>query len=171
MGESINNFIELYKKEAELALAVVWEKLEAKRSDLRDEYRKMKNALQDCEDKLAAQIKLTSAAKEETAKVRWELEASQHECGVLSAENARLATIVTHTLHDLTRVKSKVEKVKAELESLLQLAITSQGPMIDASLYKLVRTQAFGDYITACASALNHGGTTNTIEMISLDYP
>lgn len=43
--------------------------------------------------------------------------------------------------------------------------------MIEASLYKLVRTQAFGDYKSACANALNPAVTTDAIEMINLDYP
>lgn len=42
--------------------------------------------------------------------------------------------------------------------------------MIKASLYKLVRTQAFGNYINACANTLNLVATTDAVEMISLDF-
>lgn len=60
--ESINNFIELAKEEADLGLAVEWEKVEKERTKMRNECRKVKKALRDCQDKLAAQEKLTGTA-------------------------------------------------------------------------------------------------------------
>lgn len=78
---------------------------------------------------------------------------------------------MTQSSDDLAKVKSEVREVRAKLESLRKLAISSQEPMIGASLYKLVLTQAFGNYISACANALSPINRTKAIEMISLDFP
>lgn len=43
--------------------------------------------------------------------------------------------------------------------------------MIKALLHKLVRTKAFGEYISACADVLNLATTTDAIELISMNYP
>lgn len=67
-------------------------------------------------------------------------------------------------------MKYEISEVRAELEALRQLAVISQGPMIKASLYKLVRTQAFGEYVNACADALNPAAATDAIELVSMDY-
>lgn len=58
----------------------------------------------------------------------------------LSAENARLALVLSHSSEDLAKVKAEVETVKIELESLHFMVVSSQGPMIQASLYMLVQT-------------------------------
>lgn len=117
--------------------------------------------------------KTRSAKEVDLRRLGWVvvLEASRKDSEVLSAENVRLASIMTQTSDDLAKVKSEVEEVKAKLQSLQKLLITSQGPMIESSLYKLVRTHAFGDYISACGNVLNPAATTDAIEMISLDFP
>lgn len=42
--------------------------------------------------------------------------------------------------------------------------------MIQTSLYKLVRTQAFGRYINAYVNLLNPVATTDAVELVSLDF-
>lgn len=94
------------------------------------------------------------AAQEEVVTLRRKIVASRQESKLLSAENARftlavsltiaesqrLAFIVNQTSEVISRVKSNMFEVRAELEAFRQLAISCQGPMIKASLYKLVRT-------------------------------
>lgn len=43
--------------------------------------------------------------------------------------------------------------------------------MLKAFLHKLVRTEAFGDYISSYADALNPAAMTDAIEMVNMDYP
>lgn len=117
--------------------------------------------------------------------LRRELEASRQEAKKLSAENVRLASVVRKTTAEnerlsstvlqtskvISQVKSKMYEVRAELEGLRRLAVSTQDPLIRVFLYKLVMTKAFNDYINTCVDALNPATTTDTIKLISMVYP
>lgn len=100
-----------------------------------------------------------------------ELKTSSKNLEALSAENARLASTLAQSSKDLAKVKAKVDMVKSELEPLHTLAVSLQGPMIKASLYKLMRTQGNGNYVNSCTNALNLVAMIDTVELISVDFP
>lgn len=77
--ESIKSFIELVKEEADQALAIEWEKVESERMEMREEYRKVKKALKECEGKLSTQKRLIIATQEEVVTLRRDLTASYRE--------------------------------------------------------------------------------------------
>lgn len=54
--QSMNDFIELAKEEAECALASEWDKLEKEMTELREAYQKIKHELTTCKAKLEMQV-------------------------------------------------------------------------------------------------------------------
>lgn len=109
MKESIKNFIELVKEEADQTLAAEWEKVESERAEMQEEYRKVKKALRECEGKLSIQENLTFAVQDEVVTVRREFPISHRESKVLSAENARLASAVSLDAAKNLRLASTVK--------------------------------------------------------------
>lgn len=67
-----------------------WDKVEKKRVEMMDKYRKVKKALKECEGKLSTKERMTIAAQEEVVTLRRELEASHRESRLLSAEKQGL---------------------------------------------------------------------------------
>lgn len=74
--ESITNFIELVREEADQALAGEWEK---ERVEMGKQYHKVKKALKECQGKFSVQEKLTITTQAEVNDLRRELEASHQE--------------------------------------------------------------------------------------------
>lgn len=71
----------------------------------------------------------------------------------------------------MAEAKESEEAIKAEIDSLRAQVISSQESLLRATVYKLLRTNNFGEYVNACGSAINPLATTEAIELISLDYP
>lgn len=89
----------------------------------------------------------------------------------VNSEKKQMASTVMQATTLLSKVKAEIVETRDELTALREMAVFTQGPMISAVLHKLVRTKAFGDYISACADALNLAATTDAIKLISLDHP
>lgn len=62
-----------------------------------------------------------------------------------------------------TTLRDKANNLRAQV-------ISSQGSFLQASVCKLLRTNAFGKYMNACGSAINTLATIVAIELISLDF-
>lgn len=92
----------------------------------------------------------------------------------MSTKNARLASDLTRAKDKLARVtfetRRREEALKVEKTSRAQV-ISSQGSLMQATVYKLLRTNVFGEYVNAYGSAINPLATTETIELISQDFP
>lgn len=125
-----------------------WEKVEEERADMRKQYHKVKKALKECEAKLSTQEGLTITTQEEMVNLRRELDASRQEAMMLGIKNARLAKVVSKTTAKneklsstiyqtatmISSVKFEMSEVRAKLQALRQLAVSSQRPMIKALL-------------------------------------
>lgn len=99
----------------------------------------------------------------------------------LSFENARLAGDLTRANEELAWVAAKTKKneeawkgeassLRAELEGLRSKLVTSQGPPLQALLYKIIRTNDFGEYLNAYGGIINSLVMIEAIEVISLDH-
>lgn len=82
----------------------------------------------------------------------------------LSEENARLAS-------ELSSAKTEVESLRVEHREFCSRAIGAQGPLLQAFLYKLTRSSAFGEFVNGCGDAINPLATTDSIDLVSLDHP
>lgn len=71
----------------------------------------------------------------------------------LRTENARVASELTLPKEELARVtleaKRREETFKSETDSLRNQVISSQGSLLQATVYKLIRTNIFGEYVNA----------------------
>lgn len=83
---------------------------------------------------------------------------------MLSNENARLAM-------DLSKTEEDLEEARKETQGFRSQVVESQGPLLRAFLYKMTRSNAFGEFINQCGGAINPLATTDTIDLIAMDYP
>lgn len=77
----------------------------------------------------------------------------------MDVENARLAT-------DNSKLKEELEVTKAVAK-----VARSQSSVIEAILYKIFHTKAFGDDVNRSGMAFTPLATTDEVELISLDFP
>lgn len=96
--------------------------------------------------------------------LRGELSNSQESYALLSHVNGRLAG-------DLTKAKEEPEESRRDALDLRAQVIKSQGPLLRAFLYKLKRTNVFGEHINWCREVINHLVTIDAIELITMDHP
>lgn len=85
----------------------------------------------------------------------------------LCNENGCLAGELSKAKEELVEVK---RAWKSEVESLRSQSIVSQGSLLQAFLYKPMRTNAFREYMNQCGEVINPFTTTDAIELISMDH-
>lgn len=66
---------------------------------------------------------------------------------------------------------AKAKEKERALANLHDQVLYSQGPLLQATIYKLIKTNSFAEYVKACGGAINPLVKTETIELIRLDYP
>lgn len=54
------------------------------------------------------------------------------------------------------RLSDEVREVNADAEEAKSNFVRSQGPLIQAYIYKTIQSKAFGDYVNHCGMALTH---------------
>lgn len=125
---------------------------------------------------------LLKTATEEIDLARGDLSSTWEDSKVLSCENAHLAGKLSKAKEELARVVAEAKKseeawkgetssLRAKLEGLCSKVVASQGSLLQAFLYKLIRTNTFGEYLNACGGAIDPLATREAIELISLDHP
>lgn len=67
-------------------------------------------------------------------------------------------------------MSAREEALRAETSNLRAQVTASQGPLLQVTIYKLLRTKAFGEYVNACEDAINPLMITDAIELIILDF-
>lgn len=118
---------------------------------------------------------LLKTANEEIDSLRDDLSSSQENYSMLSSENGRLVGELSKAneelVHLVTMAKKNEDTWESKIENLRSQMLASQDPLLQAFLYKLIRTNTFGEYINACGEAINPLVTTEAIELISMDHP
>lgn len=166
--KNVNNIVSLIQENTEKAVALVWRELEDERNGLRELRHKTMQELQICRGQVESQTVMLKTANEKIDSLQGDLSNSQESHLLHSNENGRLAEDLSKAKEELVEVKCAW---KSEVESLRSQALTSQGPLLQAFLYKLMRTNAFGEYINQCGGAINPLAMTDAIELISMDHP
>lgn len=162
--EGLNRMLNLIREEIEDATASAWRALEAERDQLQTLHANTRAELQRCKGQLASQGELLKAAREETTNWQRELAQSAEAYRQPAEENARLAS-------ELAKSKADVESLGASHQEFQAQVVRSQGKFLQAFLYKLTQSSAFGEFVNECGDVINPLATTDAIELITLDHP
>lgn len=68
------------------------------------------------------------------------------------------------------KARAREDTFKAKTSNLHALVISSRGSLMQATIYKLLRTKAFGYFVNVCGNAINRVATIDAIELINLDF-
>lgn len=110
-----------------------------------------------------SQGELLKMAQEESTNWQSELAQSAEAHRQLVEENARLAS-------ELVKSKAEVESLSASHQELQAQVVKGQGALLQAFLYKLTLSSAFGEFVNECGDVINPLATTDAIELITLDH-